>query len=408
MVGKIRCEEVLFFNNQVLDVAKHALRGGGGQIAVKPATLAVALPAHTKTLQGIETRGNWVKIFLVEDKLAHAVDVALRDVLGNVAMEVGTGKFGRKDGEYVIGRQHSYASHNALALSRVQLVSIDFKEHTPVKYVAQGEFELGSEVADCVHEEIDEIAHGAETALGGNVAERGADIAFSAALAAIVEVKKVEMVFDLHTIDSDFGVLAVKGCIGTAEEGIAALVVLLVQGQEKDVDIATRTGTRVGIVARKGHTLDKSEGHAAVGSTRTEALKHLRLMLVVVACALGRERPAKGDIALGLLLRVKPFGSIVEHGDNAVLAGQPEELCPLLLVGGQDIGGNTIKRVTQKRKHLLGCQIHVDRLLEEGDLPFSPFLNARDIDFVFAAIGSDIGGDEMDIDDGGGVALIDV
>ena len=119
MVGKIRCEEVLFFNDQVLDVAKHALRGRGGQIAVKPAALAVALPAHTKTLQGIETRGNGVEVFLVEDKLAHAVDVALRDVLSYVAMKVGTGKIGRKDGEYVIGRQHAYASHNALALSRV-------------------------------------------------------------------------------------------------------------------------------------------------------------------------------------------------------------------------------------------------------------------------------------------------
>ena len=58
-------------------IASNTFDGSRGQVAIEPATLAIALPSDAEALHRPETIRNGIEILFVENKFAHTVYVIL-------------------------------------------------------------------------------------------------------------------------------------------------------------------------------------------------------------------------------------------------------------------------------------------------------------------------------------------
>ena len=99
-------------------------------------TRSAACPTKAEALDRVEPCRDGLEILLVENQLAHTVDIFLSDGCRDVLAQVGTDKLTCQKGEDVECGQHADASHDAVAVGRRESLAVGLEEHAPVNNVA--------------------------------------------------------------------------------------------------------------------------------------------------------------------------------------------------------------------------------------------------------------------------------
>lgn len=139
------------FDKKVFDAREGAFEGVGGQVAVKPAALTVALEPHLEVYYGVGDFGSGLHVRLVEDHLSHSLCVVLANGSYDIGTEVGTDEFGSQLGEEVEGVNHADVTEHLVAFGGRKLLFVGIEEHAPVHHIAQRQFDLGGEMRNGVH-----------------------------------------------------------------------------------------------------------------------------------------------------------------------------------------------------------------------------------------------------------------
>ena len=86
----------------------------------------------------------------------------------------------------------------------------------------------------CVHEQVNHIRHWGQSVVIRNGIQRLPYKGFGTALAGIMEVEQMQVVFYVHPVDGHLGMFSVDSGIRVAQQSIALFVVV----GKTDVDIA--------------------------------------------------------------------------------------------------------------------------------------------------------------------------